>query len=291
MEHDPIIQVENLGHTYANVVEALCGVNLTIERGEYLAIVGQNGSGKTTLAKHFNGLLKPTRGKVLVDGKDTAQAKISELSRLVGYVFQNPDDMLFCSSVEEEIAFGPRMLGFEEQAITRRVEEILETLGLTPIRDQHPFALSLGDRQRLAVACAFSLQPEVFVFDEPTTGQDYFGGQSIMALIDQLHAAGRTIVIITHNMQLVAEHASRVVVMSNGQVALEGPPASVFTQTARLETLALRPPQVTLLSQRLGVAGRAILNVEQMCDWLEAEFLGSTPQKHKEYGSWPASGM
>ena len=267
------ISCKDLSHTYPNGVQALKDINLQIAVGEYVAFVGQNGSGKTTLVKHFNGLLKPTQGAVKVFGEDTAGKKVSVLSRKVAYVFQNPDDMLFCSSVEEEIAFGPKMQGVAEAEIKKKVEGIIQELGLEPLREMHPFALSLGDRQRLAVACALSLEPEVFVFDEPTTGQDYFGGKSIMTLIDQLHAKGKTVIIITHDMPLVAEHARRVIVMNQGKIALDGAPEKVFSQSELLRTLSLRSPQVTLLAQNLGRKDRAVLTIDQMYAWMEKEYL------------------
>ncbi len=270
-----ILLCEQLNHVYANGVHALVDINLSINQGEYVAFIGQNGSGKTTLVKHFNGLLKPTGGKVTVFGEETQDKKVSHLSRKVGYVFQNPDDMLFCSSVEEEIAYGPRMLGFEQGEIATKVQKILEELDLEKQREIHPFALSLGDRQRLAVACVLSLNPEVFIFDEPTTGQDYFGGQSIMMLIDQLHAAGKTVIIISHDMSLVAEHARRVVVLNQGQIALDGTPENVFSYTDQLRQLSLRSPQVTLLAQELGLRDRTLLSVPEMVKWLEAEYLPS----------------
>lgn len=270
-----LLQCEHLQHVYPNGVQALEDISLSIGKGEYIAFVGQNGSGKTTLVKHFNGLLKPTQGKVNVFGEDTRDKKVSYLSRKVGYVFQNPDDMLFCSSVEEEVAYGPRVLGFAPTEIDLKVQSILKELDLESQREIHPFALSLGDRQRLAVACALSLDPEVFIFDEPTTGQDYFGGKSIMNLIDQLHKKGKTIIIISHDMPLVAEHARRVVVMNQGQVALDGSPEKVFSHTARLRELSLRSPQVTLLAQELGLRDRTMLRVSQMVEWLEGEYLPS----------------
>jgi energy-coupling factor transporter ATP-binding protein EcfA2 len=268
-----ILLCEQLNHIYPNGVHALVDINLTINQGEYIAFVGQNGSGKTTLVKHFNGLLKPTRGIVKVFGEDTKDKKVSYLSRKVGYVFQNPDDMLFCSSVEEEIAYGPRMLGFEQDEIDQKVKKILKELDLENQREIHPFALSLGDRQRLAVACALSLDPEVFIFDEPTTGQDYFGGKSIMMLINQLHTKGKTVIIISHDMPLVAEYARRVVVLNQGQIALDGTPEQVFGNTRQLRQLSLRSPQVTLLAQELGLRDRTLLSVPQMVQWLEGEYL------------------
>jgi energy-coupling factor transporter ATP-binding protein EcfA2 len=270
---DCVIQCKDLCFSYPNGVQALSQINLSINQGDYIALVGQNGSGKTTLAKHLNGLLKPSQGVVHVFGEDTKDKKVSQLSRKVGYVFQNPDDMLFCTSVADEIAYGPHMLGFDKNEVNQKVESIIEELGLIEHRDTHPFALSLGDRQRLAVACALSLDPEVFVFDEPTTGQDYFGAKAIMSLIDQLHGDGRTIVIITHDMPLVAEHAQQVVVMNKGHIAMEGTPEQVFTQTAKLQSLSLRSPQVTILARELGLENRTILHVPQMVDWLASEYL------------------
>jgi energy-coupling factor transporter ATP-binding protein EcfA2 len=275
MAEKNILFCEQLSHTYANGVQALANIDLSINQGEYVAFVGQNGSGKTTLVKHFNGLLKPTQGKVMVFGESTQDKKVSYLSRKVGYVFQNPDDMLFCSSVEEEIAYGPRMLGFEQGEITTKVQKILKELDLESQREIHPFALSLGDRQRLAVACALSLEPEVFIFDEPTTGQDYFGGKSIMMLIDQLYDKGKTIIIISHDMPLVAEHAKRVVVLNKGRIALDGTPETVFSYTEQLRQLSLRSPQVTLLAQELGLKDRTLLRVPEIVQWLEAEYLPS----------------
>ena len=170
------------------------------------------------------------------------------------------------------------MLGMDESTIKKTVNGILKELGLEKHRETHPFALSLGDRQRLAVACALSLDPEIFVFDEPTTGQDYFGGESIMSLVDQLHAKGRTVVIITHDMPLVAEHAKRVAVMHEGRIALDGTPQDVFSQSDLLRKLSLRSPQVTMLAKSLGLKDKTILNVPQMYQWLQKEYLGSSPR-------------
>ena len=280
MAENEIIRCQDLSFSYPNGVQALKDINLTIRHGDYVAFVGQNGSGKTTLVKHFNGLLKPSQGSVTVFGEETRDKKVSMLARKVGYVFQNPDDMLFCSSVEEEIAYGPTMLGFEPEEVKTKVESILKELGLEAMRETHPFALSLGDRQRLAVACVFSLDPQVFAFDEPTTGQDYFGGESIMSLIDQLHRKGKTVIIITHDIPLVAEHARRVVVMNQGQVAMDGTPEEVFRQIDALRALSLRSPQVTQLAQRLGLKKRTVLNVKEMDAWLQKEFLPA-PNKAK----------
>lgn len=272
MQNETVIEVKGLVHVYPNGVRALSGIDLAIKRGEFTAIIGQNGSGKTTLAKHFNGLLSPTSGSVVVMGDDTREVKISTLSRKIGYVFQNPDDMLFCSSVEEEIAFGPKMLGFDEAVILQRVKDTLAALELEPLRDSHPFALSLGDRQRVAVGCSLSIDPDIFVFDEPTTGQDYIGGKSIMAIIDRLHDKGKTVLAITHDMQLVAEHAQRIIVMNGGKIVLDEAPRNVFSHVDLLEKVSLRPPGATLLAYQMGWKGPAFLDVASVSEWITSEW-------------------
>lgn len=279
MTNKPIIDVQELSFHYPGGEEILHNVNLSIQPGEFVAIVGQNGSGKTTLAKHFNGLLKPIKGDVLTGGMNTKDVKISQLSRLIGYVFQNPDDMLFSSSVEEEIGYGPKILELSDEEIDSRVENIMNILALEPLRDQHPFALSLGDRQRLAVACALSLEPEGFLFDEPTTGQDFEGSNQIMEIIDKLHTAGNTIVIITHDMRIVAEYAQRVIVMSQGKVALDAPPEEAFSESQTLKELSLYPPQVTQLAEELSWKSPAVLSVEDFCDRFESNHKLQTAQK------------
>lgn len=279
MTNKPIIDVQELSFHYPGGEEILHNVNLSIQPGEFVAIVGQNGSGKTTLAKHFNGLLKPIKGEVLTGGMNTKDVKISQLSRLIGYVFQNPDDMLFSSSVEEEIGYGPKILELSDEEIDSRVENIMNILALEPLRDQHPFALSLGDRQRLAVACALSLEPEGFLFDEPTTGQDFKGSNQIMEIIDKLHIAGNTIVIITHDMRIVAEYAQRVIVMNQGKVALDAPPEEAFSESQTLKELSLYPPQVTQLAEELSWKSPAVLSVEDFCDRFESNHKLQTAQK------------
>ncbi len=269
MTDKPIIEVQEVSFNYPGGENVLQNVNLSILEGEYVAIVGQNGSGKTTLAKHFNGLLKPVKGEVYTDGMSTNNVTIAELSRLVGYVFQNPDDMLFSSSVEEEIGYGPRILELDDDEIDNRVQNILQMLGLEALRDQHPFSLSLGDRQRLAVACALSLEPDVFLFDEPTTGQDFVGAKQIMDIIDTLHSSGKTIIIITHDMRIVAEYTQRVVVMNEGRISLDAPPEKAFTESKTLKKLSLLPPQVTQLAEEMSWKSPAILSVDNFCDRFE----------------------
>ncbi len=223
----PLIAVEGVSHVYPGGRRALDGVSLTIGRGEFVALVGRNGSGKTTLAKHLNGLLAPTTGRVVVGGHDLRSLALEQLAQRVGYVFQDPDHQLFASSVVDEVAFGPRNVGLPDDEVVRRVDEALAAVGLEE-RDADPFLLDKGARQRLAVAAILALRPEVLVLDEPTTGLDFQEQGRMMTLLRRLHADGRTIVIITHTPWVIAEHAERVVLLGEGRRALRRPGAAVL---------------------------------------------------------------
>ncbi|MEW6226786.1 MAG: ABC transporter ATP-binding protein [Bacillota bacterium] len=244
------VRVEGLEHDYG-ATQALCGVNLEIRRGEFVALVGQNGAGKTTLVKHFNNLLKPTRGKVEVDGINTKGETVGSLSRHVGYVFQNPDHQIFCSTVEEEVGYGLRNLDLPPETARERVRKVLGFVGLEAAADRHPFTLGKGERQRVAVASVLVMEPNVLVIDEPTTGQDWTGAEHMMHLVRDLHHAGHTIVMITHDMRIVAEYAERVVVMHKGRIVADGPPAEVFSQREVLRSAYLAPPQISKLAEEL----------------------------------------
>jgi len=263
---DSIIQVKDLWHVYPDGTTALKGVNLDVPRGEFLAVIGQNGSGKTTLAKHFNGLLKPTKGIVVVDGVDTRKTSTSTLATKVGYTFQNPDHQICCSTVEAEVAFGPRQLDLSEDEIRRRVDKWLNMLGLEGFRNEHPFFLNKAERQRVAVASVLAMEPEVLVVDEPTTGMDWKQSYAALDMLKSLNATGKTVIIITHNMRLVAEYARRVVVMLDGLVLIEGSVEEVFSVLDILNKAFLRPPQVTELAHKLKEFGvpPTVLNVQQM---------------------------
>ena len=262
---EPIIEVNGLRHCYSGGTEALAGIDLTIRKGEFLAIAGQNGSGKTTLAKHFNGLLRPSQGEVRVKGLPTHTYSVSELSKVVGYVFQNPDHQIFADTVFEEIAFGPRNMGVAEQEIKRRAAEALEAVELTGGEEQDPFALTKGERQRVAVASILATQPEVLVFDEPTTGLDYPQSRKMMELIQKLNERGHTVVVITHSMWVVAEYAHRCLVMKEGRVSMEGSTRSVFSDEEKLAQAKLLPPEIAQLGNRLG---RTVLSVQEMASVL-----------------------
>ncbi|WP_020575398.1 ABC transporter ATP-binding protein [Actinopolymorpha alba] len=256
----PAIEVAGLTHTYSPGVTALADVDLTIDQGEFVALVGGNGAGKTTFAKHLNGLLRPSAGSVRVAGEDIAGRAVGELARLVGYVFQNPDHQIFCSSVAEEVAYGLRQQGAPEDEIDQSVARVLELVGLSTVADRHPFRLGKGQRQRLAVASVLALSPSILVIDEPTTGQDLAGTRSMMGLIDELHRSGHTVVLITHDMSLVARHAKRVCVFVDGRLAADRTPRDLFAQPDLLSRACLEVPPITrlagTLADKLTAAGR-----------------------------------
>lgn len=246
-----VLQVSNLLYQYTPDIIALQSVNLTIRRGEFVALIGRNGSGKTTLTKHFNGLLKPTDGEVVVDGMNTKKFNTSILAQVVGYVFQNPDHQIFSNSLERELAYGLKNAGLDDAEIKLRVDNALKLTGLEQQRNDHPFSLGKGERQKVAVASILALEPKILVIDEPTTGQDWAGMQNMMALIKQLHENGTTVIMISHDMEIVAKYAQRVIVMKDGGILLEGSTREVFENFEMLEQAGIVPPQIVRLTARL----------------------------------------
>ena len=262
LKGQPILVAENLRYIYPmHHVEVLRGIHLSIWEGEFIAILGQNGSGKTTLAKHFNGLLKPSSGNMLIRGKSTREYSRRELARCVGYVFQNPDHQIFANTVREEVGFGLKMMGEDSKMIEKRVTEALEVVGLAGYEQKVPFTLTKGERQRVAVASVLAVQPPVLILDEPTTGLDYRHQRSMMEMLKKLNRSGHTIIIITHSMWVAAEYADRTIVMKDGHILLDGPTRSVFAEEARLAEASLRPSTLLRLSNRLGTQA---LTVEQL---------------------------
>jgi len=262
-----VVSIAGLSHVYQDGTRALRDVDLEISRGEFVGILGQNGSGKTTLVKHFNGLLKPTEGTVTVAGLDTRKASIAEMALAVGYIFQNPDAQIFKMKVEEELAFGPQNVGLSKEEVDRRIKEAAEDLEISHLMDKNPFFLSKGEKQRVAVAAVMAMHPDILVLDEPTTGQDFKRAREIMDLAVRLHEEGQTVVVITHDMNLAAEYCDRVVIMEGGRVALDAPTREAFLAKDELEASSLRPPQVTVLGQKLGYP-RAWLTVDEAVETL-----------------------
>ncbi len=246
------IEINDLHHTYPGGVDALRGISLTFEPGEQVAIVGQNGAGKTTLVKHLNGLLQPTRGAVLVADWDTRQVSVAKLAARVGYVFQNPDEQLFCKTVGEEVAFGPKNLAFEAHRAAQMVADALSLTELAEKRDTNPYDLSPTWRKMVALASILSMDTPVVIFDEPTTGQDAASVARIANVIAHLRQRGKTVITITHDIDFCAENFERVVALSQGQVLLDGPARDVLGQEEVLAQTYVDPPQLTRLGKRLG---------------------------------------
>ena len=250
-----LLEIRGTSYRYPGGVTALRGVDLTIEPGEAVAIVGQNGSGKTTFAKHLDGLLRPDVGTVAVDGRDIALVPVHETARTVGFVFQNPDDQLFNRSVEREVAFGPRNLGLASSAARELVERALQLADLVEVRTTNPYDLGLSKRKLVALASVLAMEPPVLVLDEPTTGQDGPGVSRIGAILDAYRRTGRTVVAITHDMEFAARHFGRIVVMRAGEVVADGTPLDIFSseRSALLASTGLEPPVAARLGARLGL--------------------------------------
>ncbi|QQK06954.1 energy-coupling factor ABC transporter ATP-binding protein [Miniphocaeibacter halophilus] len=263
-----IVKVKNLEFEYPDGTKALKNISLNLKDGDFIALIGTNGCGKTTFSKCLNGILKATKGKVIVNGIDVVKSKDpSELVKNVGYVFQNPDHQLFNNRVYDEIAYAPRNIGLNESEIDKRVITAAKIAGVSKdLFNEHPFFLARGLRQRVAIASILSLQPKIIIVDEPTTGQDYKQSIEIMEFLKMLNEEhGHTIIIITHDMDIVAEYAKWLVVMHQGEIIIEGTLKDVYSETKKLEKASLKPPQVTRIAQSLSKYGfkKDIINVEE----------------------------
>jgi energy-coupling factor transport system ATP-binding protein len=250
-----MIEVKDLHFTYSTGIEAINGINLTINDGEFLAVMGQNGAGKTTLVKHFNGLLKPTIGEVLVDGINTRNVSVAKLSRNVGFVFQNPDHQLFSETVEDEISFALRNFGFEENVIKKQVDWALNLLDILQYKKTSPFMLSGGERKRVALASILAWDPKIVILDEPTIGQDHQQKEKLQQFILQLNSQKKTVVIVTHDVEFVAECNPRVLIMNQGKILAEGIAEKVLTDPKLVAQASIVPPQITQIFLELADLG------------------------------------
>lgn len=268
--HQPTIEVKDVHFTYPGNVNALRGVSMTIHQEDYVAIMGENGAGKTTLVKHFNGLLKPSSGQVLVNSVDVSTLSVAQLARNIGLVFQNPDDQLFEETVEKEISFALRNFGFDESVIEQRVTWALNLLDLTDYRHKSPFTLSGGERKRVALASVLAWDPDILVLDEPTIGQDYGQKERLRHFLAHLQSQGKTVVIVTHDVEFVAESKPRIVLMAGGRVVDEGPSKEIMTRLESLSSCSVSPPEITRLFNRLSDHGlpRDVLDVDEAFDIL-----------------------
>jgi len=268
---EAIVQAEDVRYTYDDGTTALQGVNFTLYRGEMLALLGPNGSGKTTFAKILAGIYRLSLGSMRVLGQDVALKRVRTLlPRTVSYVFQNPDHQLFCRSVSDEIEYGLKHLGLPAKQRREVLSTTLEAVHLTDVRDEDSLFLSKGQRQRLAVAAVLALGPEIVVVDEPTTGQDYRSVTEIMNLLCELQRQGKTIIIITHDMTLVAEYCQRVVAFRNGTLAFTGTPEELFTTQEVLQHTGLRPPPAAALVSRFRTQHPAFPPLLTIRQWTEA---------------------
>jgi energy-coupling factor transport system ATP-binding protein len=250
------LRVEALVHVYPDgAIRAVDGVTLTIRAGERVALVGQNGSGKTTLVRHLNGLLRPTEGRVVVDGVDAATMTVARLASRVGLVFQDPDRQIFAGSVRAEVEFGPRNLGRGGAELASAVDAALAATGLAGEERTNPYDLGQSRRKLLALASVLAMRTPVLVLDEPTTGQDERGVRLVRAVIEGVAVDGRTVIAISHDMRFVAEAFERVIVLRAGRVVLDGPPAEVFDygNVEVLRSTYLEPPVAAAVGARLGL--------------------------------------
>lgn len=253
------VTLENVSHTYQAgspfQSTAIKNVSMTIREGEFLALIGHTGSGKSTLAQHINGLLKPTEGRVLLDGQDIHEKGYNkkEVRRKVGLVFQYPEHQLFEETVAKDVAFGPKNLGLSDAEIKERVYEALTKVGLDPekMEGRSPFELSGGQMRRVAMAGVLAMRPQILVLDEPAAGLDPQSREEMLQLISGLHSQGATVVMISHAMDDVARFATRAVVMAEGTIAMEGTPEEIFSHAEELERMGLDVPSVCKLGMRL----------------------------------------
>ena len=258
------IKIENLTHVYMPKTpfekKALDDVNLVIEDGEFLALIGHTGSGKSTLIQHLNGLLEPSSGRILVDNIDITnkETKLTDIRKKIGLVFQYPEYQLFEETIEKDIAFGPNNLGLSEEEVSDRVKKSMEMVGLDyeSYKDVSPFDLSGGQKRRVAIAGVIAMEPKVLILDEPTAGLDPKGRDDILDQIKTLHEKYKmTIVLVSHSMEDVGKLAERIVVMNKGKIALMGKPAEIFKEVETLENIGLAVPQVTYLMRALREKG------------------------------------
>jgi energy-coupling factor transport system ATP-binding protein len=246
-----MIEFQHVTFVHPNGVRALDDVNLKIEAGETVAVVGENGAGKTTLVKHVTALLKPTTGTVLVDQADTATTSTAQLSRKVGVAFQNPDHQLFSESVKEEMAFALRNFGFSPELVEQRVSRGLRLFGLEQYSESSPLVLSGGEKKRLTLACILAWDPDVVILDEPTVGQDSIQKELLAGTIKMLASTGKTIIVVSHDIEFLWPLQSRVVVMKSGKVLADGPASEVMLNGDLLESARVVQPQLVTFYQAL----------------------------------------
>lgn len=250
--------IKDVSFSYPGGFLAVDNINMEIKGGENVAIVGQNGAGKTTTVKMMNGLLRPSAGDVLIGDMNTKDYTTAQISRVVGYVFQNPDDQIFHSTVESEVRFGPKMMKLSLEEENKRVEEALKITGMDKFKDENPFNLPLSIRKFVTIAAVIAMDTEILIFDEPTAGQDIEGNKKLSELLKLLHEQGKTVITISHDMEFVADNFDRIIVMAKKKVVRGGTPKEVFWDFETLEKAMLKQPYVSRVCRKLGLEGDVI---------------------------------
>jgi energy-coupling factor transport system ATP-binding protein len=256
------ISLKDVSFEYPGGCKALDGININIEKGENVAMVGQNGAGKTTTVKLCNRLLCPSEGNVFIEGRNTRNHTTAQISRIVGYVFQNPDDQIFHSTVESEVEYGPRMMKLPPEQVKKAVDDALTITGLSREREENPYNLPLSIRKFVTIASIIAMDTQVIILDEPTAGQDLEGNRWLRAIIKTMQGKGKTLITISHDMEFVVENFSRVIVMADRKVVCDGTPESVFWNFDAMEKAKLKQPYVSRICRRLRI-GSGVIRMEE----------------------------
>ncbi|GAA2975151.1 energy-coupling factor ABC transporter ATP-binding protein [Finegoldia magna] len=262
------LEFKNVSFTYPNGFKAINDLNLVVNSSEKVAIVGQNGAGKSTCAKLMNGLLRPNSGEILLDGKNTKDMTTAQISRKVGYVFQNPNDQIFNSTVYDEVAFSLRALKVDEDEMDKRVRQACEICELSEYLDDHPYDLPFSTRKFITIAITIANDCDIFIFDEPTAGQDAYSMSCLKRVIDHLHDLNKTIITITHDMEFVVENFDRVVVMSNKEIIKDADKKEVFDEDEILQKAYIQPPVVKRLCNSINL-NEKLLSVDDFVDYIK----------------------
>ncbi|MEM4262413.1 MAG: ABC transporter ATP-binding protein [Thermoplasmata archaeon] len=272
----PLVSVSNLTYLYEDGTLALENISFEISKGERVGLIGENGSGKTTLCKHLNGILKPSQGRVLIEGKDIAKMNIAEIVGKVGLLFQNPDNQLFCSTVTEEMSFGLRNLGLNEDEIAARSQRYARLLGIDGLADRSPLMLSLGLRRLVTIASVLAMEQDLVLLDEPTAWLDRFQSRTATDAIKGFASSGRTIVVVSHNMKLIADLTERAIVLSHGRKIADGSTREILSNKELLLNAGLFPTPISELASDLSIAGQEHIITEDdliraLCDGREGD--------------------
>ena len=262
-----LVEVKNVSFSYPNGFVAVDDISFSIEAGENIAIVGQNGAGKTTTVKMINGLTKPTKGDIFVDGKNTKEYTTAQIAKMVGYVFQNPDDQIFNNTVYKEIEYGLKRMKIPADERKRRVEESAKLAGMTEYLNYNPYDLPLSLRKFVTIASVIATDCDVMIFDEPTAGQDLEGLQQLAFIIEELKAKGKALITITHDMEFVAQNFERLIIMCNKKVVADGKTKEVFYYEDIMEKARLKQPCLVEMSNRIG-AGTTGLDLDAIADFI-----------------------